>query len=717
MKALRKSLRAIPLDAPAKHADVTFAVAIGCILAMMILPLPAPLLDGLLALNLALAAVVLVAVLLSDKPLSISTFPSLLLVTTLFRLSLNVSTTRMILSRGTAGEVVQAFGAFVVQGDLIVGIVIFLVITLVQFLVIGKGAERVAEVGARFTLDAMPGKQMSIDAALRSGAIDDDEAQAQRDELGRESQFYGAMDGAMKFIKGDAIAGLIITALNLVAGLVIGAMRNGMPVSEAAEVYSLLTVGDGLVSQIPALLITLSAGILTTRVASKQPQSSLGDSLRSELFTSPKVLALGAFFSAVLAVVPGLPAVPFLAIATAFGAAAIVLRRRRDRPVAAKDESFESRLAARVEQAKAQKNQMDQMAPTVVPVMLDLSPELTTKLGFGVGKKDADTMLIGELFPELRKFLHAQSGVRFPGIRVRTHVPGLPAGSFVVRLRDVPVFDEVLPLGKCLALESPEKLARLGVTAEPYPHPLSGAPCAFVDERLEAKLEAAGVLTMKIDGIVSMTLGVVLSRNARNFIGLQETSELVDRLAKVCPTLVQEVVPKIVSLTQLTDILRRLVDEDVSIRDLKGIVEALAEFGPHESDGVLLTEYVRSALSQQIAYGFVEDGQLNAVLLDGEIEDIVRSAICHIPSGSYLALDPVIQRAILTSISRTLRPVLRMGRRPVLLTTSDVRRYVRRLVEVEFPALAVLSVQELPPTTAIQPLGRASLPEELPSAA
>ena len=718
MKSAAQRLSALPFGAISRNPDVVLALGVGAILAMMIMPLPAPLLDGMLALNLALAAVVLIAVLLSEKPLSISTFPTLLLITTLFRLALNVSTTRMILSKASAGEVVQAFGQFVVQGDLVVGVVIFLVITLVQFLVIGKGAERVAEVGARFTLDAMPGKQMSIDAALRSGALEEEEAQRRREELGRESQFYGAMDGAMKFIKGDAIAGLIITALNLVAGLVIGVFRNDLPFAEAAEVYSILTIGDGLVSQIPALLITLAAGVLTTRVASKEPKVSLGGNLRAELLASPKVLALGATFAVALGTIPGLPIVPFFVIAALLGGASYAASKRSVTAATKGPQTFEKKLEAKVKQAKAQQAQVDRMAPTVAPIGIDLDPALSRALGFVPGANDSNTELLGDLVPQMRDALYAEMGVRFPGVRIRSNVPGLPKGTCVLKIRDVPVRTEHVDPDACMAVESVAKLKRLGVDAKPSRHPLSEAEVALVSADQREALTAAGISVWSASGLVALHLAAVLRQHAKSFIGLQESGELVERLSKVCPTLVREVIPKIVSLAQLTDILRRLVDEKVSIRDLKSIVEALAEHGTHENDGVALTEYVRSALAMQIAHTHCGgEGRLSVVLLDPVIEDSIRDAIQYVPSGSYLALDPELRRAVMLAIATTLQPVAKAGLRPIILTTADIRRYVRKLVEEELPQIAVLSFQELPVDLTVQPLGRVSLLDELPAAA
>jgi type III secretion protein V len=706
-----KTLDALPLGALTRHPDVALAILIAGVCGMMILPLPSLLVDVLLATNLAFAALILVAAVMAERPLAMSTFPSLLLITTLFRLALNVSTTRMILSQGRAGDVVEAFGRFVVRGELVVGCTVFLVITLVQFLVIAKGAERVAEVGARFTLDAMPGKQMSIDAALRAGAISDDEAQAKRLELGRESQFYGAMDGAMKFVKGDAIAGLVIIALNLIAGLTLGVVRDDLELARALDTYAILAVGDGLVSQIPALLITVAAGVLTTRVDGRG-KNDLAASLREELSAQPKVLFVGAGFALALGLIPGLPLLPFAIIGAVLAIAGARARSAKHKTVEATqaEGSFQRSLDKKVQQAKAQRAAADNVAPAVPPIGIDLDRVLSQALGFGPGVSDADTELLGALIPQLRDAMYLETGIRFPGIRVRSNVPELPAKTCVVRIKDVPVLETVVEIDRAMAVESPARLKRLGVEATAAPHPLSGIEVGLVPLAKQSALEAAGVSAWSPAGVVALHLAAQLKKNARAFVGLQETAEMIERLEKVYPALVRETVPKIVSLRELTDVLRRLADEGISIRDLKTVLECLADHAGHQNDGVMLTESVRSAMALQIGHAYAGlSGRLSVVLLDPALEDAVRSAITHVPGGSYVALEPELRRGLLQAVARTLQPVVRAGVRPIILTHAEIRRYLRKLLEEDLPDVAVLSFSELPPQMTVQPLGRVTL--------
>jgi type III secretion protein V len=688
---------------------------------MLIVPLPPLALDVLLAANLAAASLILVVALLSPNAIAVSSFPTVLLLTTLFRLGLNVSTTRWILLKGDAGEVVEAFGRFVVRGDLVVGLVIFAVITLVQFLVIAKGAERVAEVAARFTLDALPGKQMSIDAALRAGALTEAEAQAKREELGRESQLFGAMDGAMKFIKGDAIAGLVITAINLIAGFAIGVARLGLSAGAAAESYSILTIGDGLVSQLPALLITLAAGVLTTRVSPKERGQNLGDTLKLELFADPKVLAIGGGLCGALALIPGLPGLPFALIA----AGLLGMARARQSAVrrglaeskessAGKRDAFKKALEEKVKQAKAQRSLADQMAPSVLPIAVDLEPSLAAALGLRAGGEQ-ECELVSTMLPELRDHLYLSSGVRFPGIRVRIQPAITTPNTFVVRLREVAVLEETFPADRLLVLERPARLLRLGIRAEATPNPLTpGADASLIAAKDRPLLAAAGVQAWTASGVIVLHLADILQRHARDFVGLQEVSELVERLEKAFPALVKEVVPKLVSLPQLVDVLRRLVEERISIRDLKAILEALADHAGYENDPVVLTELVRAALSLQIASSFAGLRQkLHVVLLDPVIEDTVRSAVHPARGGARLALEPELWRSIIEATARTLRPVMQAGVRPVILTSAEVRRFVRCVLERELPEVAVLSYEELPPDLTIEPLGRVVVREAL----
>ena len=699
-----------------RRPDLILAVVVAFIISMLIVPLPTFLLDGLIAVNIAAGVVVLMVALFSKSILELTSFPSLLLVTTLFRLGLNVSTTRGILANADAGQVVASFGKFVVQGDVVVGLVIFLVITLVQFLVIAKGSERVAEVSARFTLDAMPGKQMSIDAALRNGAITDEEAQSKRDDLGRESQMFGNMDGAMKFVKGDAIAGLIITALNLIAGFIIGVARNDMTLGGSLEVYSILTVGDGLVSQISALLLTLAAGMITTRVQAKDPRSNLGFTVKTELFGDAKVLYVAAALVLVLGLVPGLPFVPFALIGIGLCGINVIklihqhgLRSSPQTATEVRQLRFAKKLEEKIEAAKSQKSLADKLTPSVVPISVDLDPALSRALSLE-GDGSGASELMDTFVPQLRDALFLELGIRFPGVRVTTNATGLPKNGYQVRIRDVPVVRSSFDPSSCLAMAAPKSLRRLGVEATATKDPLNGNAAALIDVAAKEVVEASGVVVWGLAGVITLRLAQILRRQAKEFIGLHEVSDLVERLEKAYPALVREVVPKVITLPQLVDVLRRLVDERVCIRDMKSIVEALGEHGVYENDGVWLTEKVRASLGRQLAHSYAGlDQRLQALLLDPVIEETILGSIQRTPSGGALCLEPEVGREIIEAIERAVAPMLRQGIRPAVLTTSSVRRFVRRLLESGLPQVPVLSYEELPADLVVQPMGRASI--------
>ena len=645
----RKDLRA----ALVRHADLFLAAGVVAIVAMMIVPLPTPLLDLLLSVNIAAAVTLLLVSLYVGEALKIATFPTLLLLTTLFRLALEISATRLILLRADAGEVIHAFGNFVVAGNLVVGAVIFVILTVVQFIVISKGAERVAEVAARFTLDAMPGKQMSIDAELRAGHIDAREARARRAALARESQLFGAMDGAMKFVKGDAIAGIIVLAINVVGGLVIGVLQRDMDVGAAARVYTVLTIGEGLVAQIPALLVSTAAGIIVTRVASEDEGagSHLGRDVARQVLAQPKALAIAAAMLALLAVVPGLPALPFLALAAALGAIAWRLLRA---PAAVEAAAPADAAAPRAAGEAAPPS------PVLTPIAVEVSPELAARLGHG----DPKGVFTNEVVPRARERLFAELGLALPSVRLRAD-DGLAGGAFVVRLNEVPLARGDLP---------PEELDAAGA-------------------RLGGEILA------------------LMRRYGHELLGVQETQALLDGLERTHPALVREVVPKLVSPVLLADVLRRLVEEGISLRNLRDILGALAEWAPLERDPVALAEHVRASLRRAITFRHVRPGGvLPAYLLDGLIEDTIRDAIHKTATGSYLALEPQLSRDIVAAVTRALGPDGMAGTPNfVLLTNAEIRRYVRRLVETAHPELAVLSYQELAPEAEIRPLGRISI--------
>jgi type III secretion protein V len=697
-----------------RYADIGLAVLVMLVVGMMIIPLPTHLLDVLLVLNISISVVMLLIAMYIPQALKLASFPTIILVTTLFRLALNVSSTRLILLDGDAGEVIEAFGKFVVKGNFVVGAVIFLVLMLINFLVISKGSERVAEVAARFTLDAMPGKQMSIDADLRAGAFDLDEARRRRNDLGRESQLFGSMDGAMKFVKGDSIAGLIITAINVVAGIIIGITQKGLTAGEAVETYSILTIGDGLVSIIPALLMSVCAGLIVTRVASEEEDANLGMDLATQIFAQPKAFMIAAGFIFAIGLIPGLPGIPFTICALGVGGLAYGLKKAQDvklgggSPAAIveqREEAVKEEKKAAVQKARAQEGNSAQMMPVVTPIALEVAADLVPLVDDTGGSN-----FLGELIPMMRDGLFYELGVRYPGLRVRGNDGDLPPGSYIIMVNEIPLVMGTVDKNKCLVNDTPDRLRLLGIDADPAQNPANGNACGWINMDQRKLAEDAGLTTWDAPGYIVLHLSAVLRKNAAEFVGIQETQNMLEQLEQAFPALVKEVVPKAVSPFQLTDILRRLVEEEISIRDLRNILQALAEWGPVENDTVMLTEYVRAALKRYISHKYTRgQSTLIVYLLDPQIEETVRSSVQHTSSGSYLALEPEITQEILAAVRNEVGNLPPSAQQPVVLTTMEIRRYFRKLVELEFPHLAVLSYQELSPEMNIQPIARISL--------
>ena len=650
-------------------AELVLALLVISIVAMMIVPLPTWLLDVLIAINLSASVAILLVVLYVPDALAIATFPTVLLLTTLFRLALNVSSTRLILLQANAGDVIKAFGGFVVRGNYVVGAVVFLILTIIQFIVIAKGSERVAEVGARFVLDAMPGKQMAIDAEVRAGTLDGNEARRRRRLLSRESQFYGSMDGAMKFVKGDVIASLVITVINILGGLAIGVGQKGMPVVDALKRYGLLTIGDGLVSQIPALVLSTAAGVLVTRVASEEPDTPLGEELASQLFGQPKALKVAAAFVLLLAVVPGLPAPPFLLIA----AALLFIARARTRQMVKDDQRDATEPRAfPLSAANAGGRREVSFVPMVVPWSVEISADLAPLLEDGTAADGAARESLRSATLGLRDRVFADLGVPLPPPRVRIAV-GLPARNAVVSLFEVPARVVPVPVG------------------------LSEA------QAVSLVTEAAAEL---------------LRARGSDFLGLAETQRLLDELEQLAPATVRSVVPKPVSLTLLTDVLRRLVEERVSIRDLRAILEALASVASAEKDPLNLTELVRAQLRRALTFRLTRGAtQLGVVLIDPMIEDTVRRAVTRTSAGAFLTLPPAAARDVVAALRRAADEVAAQGAgasagaasQAVFLTQPDIRRFVRKLVESELPDVTVVSFAELLPEVTLRPLARANL--------
>lgn len=682
--------------------DLVLAFFLVAVIFMMILPLPTWLVDALIGINMTLSAILLMVAMYLPSPLSFSSFPSVLLVTTLFRLGISIATTRLILLQGDAGHIIDTFGNFVVGGNLVVGLVVFLILTIVQFVVITKGAERVAEVAARFSLDAMPGKQMSIDGDMRAGTIDMDEAKRRRGIVEKESQLYGAMDGAMKFVKGDAIAGLIIVAVNLLGGILIGTMQRGMTAADAVKTYSILTIGDGLIAQIPALFIAICAGMIVTRVQTNDGgPSNVGKDIGAQILGQPRALLIAAAVALGMGMIPGMPLPVFLVLALVIGSLGFVLTRSTKRVVDEKTGEVTEVPAMQPAGAKAKKKVEDgseEFAPTV-PLLMDVAHGLQSSF---------DPDVLNEELLKIRRALYFDLGVPFPGIQLRFN-EGLAEETYNILLSEVPVSQGRLRPGYVLVRESLSNLAALQIPVEEDRKFLPHIPTLWADKALQPTLSAAGIPYMDASQVLSYHLAFILKKYSSDFIGIQETKFLLSAMEGRFPDLVKESA-RVLPIQKIAEILQRLVSEDISVRNLRTILEALIEWGQKEKDSVLLTEYVRSSLKRHISYKY-SSGQnvLPAYLLAPAVEDTVRSAVRQTSAGSYLALDPAVAKRLVENIRRTVGDIGAKSQRPVLLTSMDIRRYMRKMIEQDLYELPVLSYQELTQEINIQPLARVEL--------
>ncbi|MDI3521890.1 MAG: flagellar biosynthesis protein FlhA [Bacillota bacterium] len=673
-----------------KFGDLGVSIAVVAVVGMLIIPLPTWLLDLFLTFNITFALTVLLVTMYVRRPLEIAVFPSLLLIATLFRLALNVSSTRLILLQGYAGQVIQAFGQFVVGGNPVVGFIVFLILVVIQFIVITRGAERVAEVAARFTLDAMPGKQMSIDADLNAGIITEDEARARRQEVRREADFYGAMDGASKFVKGDAIAGIIITLVNILGGFVIGALQGNMSLTEVLARYTLLTVGDGLVSQLPALLISTATGIIVTRAAS---EGNLGQDLTAQVFGEPRVLGVAAGLLAVLGLVPGLPHVAFFVLAALF---AFLAARLGGAP-------------AEVPQAApARASELEELRrPEAVAALLPVDP-LEVDLGYGlIGLADAGQG--GDLLDRvvlLRRQLALELGLLVPTVRIRDSIT-LPPNTYVVLLKGVEVArGEVVP-GHFLAMGE----ARDGHgPGQPTREPAFGLPAWWVTAAEKERAERDGFTVVDPATVIATHLTEVIKAHADELLGRQQLEVMLDTLRKENAVLVNEVVPGVISALDLKKILGNLLHEGVSIRDLATILETVGNFGRLTKDTDTLTEYVRQALGRQISRQLCpEGGPLVALTLDREVEEAVEKGLQRTEQGTYLALEPAEVERILAALRAQLKHLPPGRGQPVVLCSPLVRFYFKRLTERLLPRLSVLSYNELDPSIEVEVVGKVGL--------
>ncbi len=688
-----------------KYSDLVLAGIVIAVLGMIIIPLPTWLLDVLLTIDLAIAVIILLVALYITEALKIASFPTILLITTLYRLALNIAATRLILSDGSAGEVIHAFGNFVVGGNYVVGGVLFAIITLINFIVIAKGAERVSEVGARFTLDAMPGKQMSIDADLRAGIINMEQAQERRSTLQRESQLYGAMDGAMKFVKGDAIAGIIITIINLIGGFIIGVVQRDLTFADSIKIYSLLTIGDGLVAQIPALVISVSSGVVVTRVASETKEANLGRDIVTQMTAYPKAIVITAVLLMILGLVPGLPKLPFFVMSLFLGGVAFMLVRGKAKQV---QDIMETPKEEVVKKAVAKHGDV---LPFIMPSPISL--EVGSELIPYVDDSQDGGRFINELIPLLRHGLYYELGVNFPGIQVRGQTIDMDAESYVININEIPVARNKIEKGCILVGESLEQLSLFNITGRETLHPIDNSVVTWISSDFKGIATQAGFRMWDTAEFLILHLSFVLRKHAHEFLGVQEIQTTLTELEKTHPAIIKELVPKVITVLQLSEIFQRLVQEDISIRDLKNIFATLAQWGEVERDVVALTEHVRAGLKRYVTHKYAgQTGTLAVYLLDPEIEELIRGSIRKTDKGNYLALEPETTQDIVESVGKEIasHPLPPGARPPVVLTISEVRRYFRKIIELEFPQLAVLSYQELSENLRIQPIARISLP-------
>ncbi|HSL40884.1 MAG TPA: flagellar biosynthesis protein FlhA [Desulforhopalus sp.] len=675
------------------RSDVVAALGLGSILMQMIIPLPAIILDVFLSLSITIALLILILSLYTVKATDFSIFPSILLTTTLFRLALNVASTRLILLHGdegpgAAGSVIQSFGQFVVGGNYVVGLVIFVILVLINFMVITKGAGRVAEVAARFTLDAMPGKQMAIDADLNAGLINEDQARSRREDIAKEASFHGAMDGASKFVKGDAIAAIIITLINIGAGFIIGVVQKGMPMAEAAANYTILTVGDGLVGQIPALIISTAAGLLVTRAVGEK---DFGSDLKKQFSQSSVALWVVSGIVMVFALIPGLPFFPFLLLAVAVAALALQIDRR-DKAAAEVTTTEPSAAPTRREENYEEMLNVD---------LLQL------EVGYGL-IPFVDSAQDGELLnriQSIRKQFAMSNGFIVPPVHIRDNLQLTP-NQYVFSLKGVRVGGaEILP-GHFMAMDPgmvTETISGIATT-----EPAFGLPAIWITSDKKDRAQIAGYTVVDCTTVMATHISEIIKQHAHELVGRQEVQGLLDNLGRTYPKLVEELVPTVLSLGTIMRVLQNLLKEGVSVRDLRTILETMADYAPSTQDTEILTEYVRHALARSISHDLGVNGVIPVITLAKTAEDAIRNAVQHKESGSYLAIDPLIAQRILDGIGRAIGQ-FEGGGRPTLLAAPQIRPYVRSLTERYYPGMAVISHNEVVPSLKVRSLGTVKL--------
>jgi flagellar biosynthesis protein FlhA len=658
----------------------------------MILPLPAFVLDLLLSFNITFSIVILLVGMYIIHPLELSSFPTILLLATLFRLSLNIASTRVILLHGVegtsaAGKVIQAFGSFVVGGNYLVGIIVFLILVIINFMVITKGAGRIAEVAARFTLDAMPGKQMSIDADLNAGLISEDEARKRREEIAREAEYYGAMDGANKFVRGDAIAGIIITLINILGGLAIGVLQNGMNFGDAAQNYTLLTVGDGLVSQVPALIVSTAAGIIVSRAGS---ESSLGRDITSQVLFQHRAIGIAAGVLFGFALIPGLPSLPFIMLAAMAAAVSYVVYKAGQEATAAEE------AVDLLPEGERPAENLEELPP------LDI---LSLEVGYGLIPL-VDVEQDGELLTRvksIRQQAAEEIGLVVPPVHIQDNMQ-LQPGEYRILLKGNEIARGELTLNHYLAMNPGDASGSLeGIATQ---EPTYGLPAVWIKEEQREKAIADGYTVVDLATVMTTHISDVITRHAHELVGRQEVQRMLDHFKQTYPKVVEELIPNQLPLGGVVKVLQNLLKEQVSVRDLLAILETLADWSPMTKDLDILTEYVRQALSRSIVKQYQgHEGSLAAVTLDQSIEAAIAESIQQTDHGSFLAADPRVVEKIVQALSKHIETFAALNSQPVVLCSAQIRPHFKRLIDRMVPNLAVLSYDEVMNNAQIQTIG------------
>jgi len=675
------------LDRLLRQSDLVLAVGIVVILGLMIIPMPPILLDLALSFSITLSVVVLLVSAYSYKPLDFSVFPSILLISTLLRLSLNIAATRLILMRGdigteAAGKVIKSFGEFVVGGNYVVGFVIFFILIIINFVVITKGAGRIAEVSARFTLDAMPGKQMSIDADLNAGLIDEAEARRRRQEISREADFYGAMDGASKFVRGDAIAAIIIMVINIIGGFLIGVLQKGMPLADAAKTYTILTIGDGLVAQIPALITSTAAGIIVSRAAT---EANLGAEVVKQLLVNPKALGTAAGILAFFGLVPGLPHLPFLMLATITGTGAYFLSRATKRE--------EGAAPVPTEEAKPVET---------LESLLPLDP-LALEIGYGLIPLVEEGGPLLARIKAIRKQMVTDMGFIVPPVHIKDNLSLKPT-QYSILIKGVEVASAEVMINKYLAISpATEKVKIEGIPAK---DPTFGLPALWIDEKDMERAQLAGYTVVDVPSVITTHLTEIIKNYAHELLGKQDVQKLLDNLSKTHPKVVEDLIPGLLNLGAVQKVLQNLLRERVCIRDLQTILETLSDYANVTKDTDILTEYVRQALARNITKQLQNpDGSVSVILIDPRVERSIIEAVQTTPQGSYLALDPATTDKVVEGIRKSFEEGMQKGYQPVLLCSPAIRRFMKKLTERVSGSIMVVSHGEIAPGTKVYSIG------------